>query len=162
MEKIIQQNTEASLILWLLAVANDLKKNGDILTARAGLTTQQWLVLLHLHGDPNLPIWKGSDVPRPLGASELAASLGVSRAYMTNLLAGLIQKKFVLQTEDATDKRRKILRLTDEGRNALESLEPQRARANSLLFDVFEPSERLFFLEFLQHCQQKLDNLEIR
>ncbi|MEI6669270.1 MAG: MarR family transcriptional regulator, partial [Acidobacteriota bacterium] len=121
---------------------NQLTKLGGDLTARAGLTPQQWLVLLQVAGDPNFPQPAGPPAPpahasRGVLASDIALARGVSRANVSALLAGLLRRGFVRQEEQSRDRRRKHLVLTPAGRKVLHRLETSRRRANrDLLADL--------------------------
>jgi hypothetical protein len=48
-------SVEESIVLTLFDLSNHLGKLGEGLAGRAGLTTQQWLLLLQVAGDPNFP-----------------------------------------------------------------------------------------------------------
>jgi MarR family transcriptional regulator, transcriptional regulator for hemolysin len=126
---------EESLILTLLDVANHLTRKAEELAQRAGLTAQQWLVLLQVAGDPNF----GGDGERLVNgrvlASDIAAARGVSRAHISALVASLLKKGMIRQTQDVADRRRKWLEITESGASALESIEGIRRTSNRQLFD---------------------------
>jgi DNA-binding MarR family transcriptional regulator len=74
----------------------------------------------------------------------------VSRANITNLLRVLAKKNLIVQIEDHTDRRRKLLRLTEEGREMINKIEPLRKVANESMFASFTPEERVQFLMFVE------------
>ena len=152
------ESTEEALILTLLDVANHLSKNGEALAAREGLTTQQWLIMLQIAGDPNCPGTDGDGAGASCGvlASELARARGVSRANISTLVTALLRKDLVQQQDDPQDRRRKRLTLTDAGQAALERLEPRRREANLGLFAELEVAEREALLRGLRHCLSRL------
>ena len=55
---------------------------------------------------------------------ELAERAGVSRATITGLLDGLARQGFIFRVEHASDRRMRIIRLTEAGRNFLEEVFP--------------------------------------
>ncbi len=155
----LSESVEEALILTLLDLANHLAKNGEAMAAQEGLTTQQWLVLLQIAGDPNFPA-AGPRTParRADGAlaSEIAAARGVSRANVSTLVAPLLRRRLIRQTDDPRDRRRKRLNLTAAGRRVIERLEPLRRGANQKLFADLEPAVKKELLRRLQHSLDKL------
>jgi len=130
---------EEAIVLTLFDLTNQLTKLGGDLTARAGLTPQQWLVLLQVAGDPNFPqpAAPPADTSRGVLASDIALARGVSRPNVSALLAGLLRRGLVRQEEQPRDRRRKHLVLTPAGRKVLQRLEASRRRANrDLLADL--------------------------
>ncbi len=154
------ESTEESLILTLLDLANHLARNGEAMAAQEGLTSQQWLVLLQIAGDPNFPSSPLGDGlehgPGGVLASEIATARGVSRANVSTLVTPLLRRKLIRQTDDPTDRRRKRLTLTAAGRKVVERLEPLRRGANQKLFAELEPAVKKELLRHLGHCLEKL------
>ncbi|MDA8431175.1 MAG: MarR family transcriptional regulator [Geobacteraceae bacterium] len=70
----------------------------------AGLTDATWRPLLHLH-------LLGDGVRQ----KDLAASIGIEGPSLVRLLDTLVTKELVQRSEDGTDRRAKLLRLTQEG-----------------------------------------------
>lgn len=122
----IEKRVEESLILTLIAIGERLKKRRENICKSLGVSTQQWLILLHLADDPNIPFLSKNKQHLPLMASEIAASLQVSRPNVTNMLNDLIEKELVEQVEDSNDRRRKRLILTSKGNNLITELQPSR------------------------------------
>ncbi len=151
----LSESTEESLILTLLDVANHLARNGEAMAAQEGLTSQQWLVLLQIAGDPNFPHGQGGNAEGML-ASEIAAARGVSRANVSTMVTPLLRRKLIRQTDDPADRRRKRLTLTPSGRRVLERLEPLRRGANQQFFADLEPAAKAEMLHHLEHCLDKL------
>ncbi len=157
-------STEESLILTLLDLANHLAKNGEAMAAQEGLTSQQWLVLLQVAGDPNFPSpRRGAQRQRArehgadgVLASDIAAARGVSRANVSSMVSPLLRRKLVQQTDDTADRRRKLLTLTPTGREVIERLEPLRRRANQKLFADLDPAAKKALLRHLRHRLTKL------
>jgi DNA-binding MarR family transcriptional regulator len=148
---------EEKLVLTILELAAALNRRGDIISELVGITTQQWIIMLYIYGDPNIPyIGKQYAADKHFQhnagmlASDIAEALNVSRSNITNILNTLTAKELVEQTLDETDRRRKILRLTPKGIQVLKRIEPFRRKANAALFSVLE-REKL---------QETLHNLE--
>ena len=157
----IEQTTEESLVMAILELAGILNKRGMNVTVNTGITTQQWLVLLHLYGDPNIPQFKSKS---PKGskdgwlASEIAAALNVSRPYMTNVVNSLLEKDLIQSTSSPHDQRKKLLTLTQKGEEAIHFLQPHRQEANQHLFKGLTDAEREAVLEGLNKCLLNLRN----
>ncbi len=145
---------EGSIVLALFDLSNQLGKVGEGLAARAGLTTQQWLVLLQVAGDPNfhVPGGRSSLPPQGVMASEIADARGVSRASISALVAQLLAKGLVRHEATTGDRRRKHLFITTEGRAALRRLEAARRRANRTLLAGVAPAARAGLLDGLRSC----------
>lgn len=145
------------LILGLIALGERLKRRRDILSQNLGISTQQWLILLHLGNDPNIEYINKRDSSKPILASDLAESLNVSRPNVTNLLNVLIEKGLVDQVGEKKDKRRKHLVLTQKGVDTLELLQPQREMLNSDLFLNLTETEKASFLSLVDKMMDNLD-----
>lgn len=154
----INKSIEESIVLSIFDLANQLKKIGDDVYLKVGLTTQQWLILLHLSGNPNLPFFKKEKHVKDLMASELAESLNVSRANITNLINVLLEKKLIKQFEDGQDRRKKRLRLTKKGIALIDKTQPSRLGVIHFLTEGFSTEQKQTFLTFLEECMSKLIN----
>lgn len=145
---------EESIVLALFDLSNQLGKLGEGLASRAGLTTQQWLVLLQVAGDPNfhVPGGRPSLPAHGVMGSEIAEARGVSRANVSALVAQLQVKGLVRQTPVDGDRRRKRLFITAKGRAALAQLEAARRRANRALVVDLAPHDRKTLLQALRAC----------
>jgi DNA-binding MarR family transcriptional regulator len=147
-------SVEESIVLAVLDLSNQLAKLGEGLAAHAGLTTQQWLVLLQVAGDPNFHAPDGR-VARSKGGvlgSEIALARGVSRASVSTLVAQLLGKGLVRQQPEAGDRRRKGLSISAKGRSALTRLDARRRRANRTLLGELGVKERAVLLHALRAC----------
>lgn len=153
----LTQSVEESVVLALFDVANQLNKLGDEVAAGAGLTTQQWLVLLQVAGDPNFhrPVRSAADDADTVG-SAIARARGVTRANVSTLVAQLVAKGYVRQQEQPRDRRRKRLLVTDQGRRAIAAIEPARREANRKLLGGLEAAERAQLLRSLGACLEHL------
>lgn len=59
-----------------------------------------------------------------LTVTEMAKALGISRPAISQIASEMAKHRLIRVRVDETDKRRKILSLTDSGREAVDSLEP--------------------------------------
>ena len=158
----IAKSIEESIVLSIFDLSNQLKKIGDEVYQKVGLTTQQWLILLHLANNPNLPFFKREEHKKALMASELADSLNVSRANITNLINVLLEKGLVQQYEDDHDRRKKRLSLTKQGVALVERTQPSRFAVIEYLMEGFTKDEKETFLRFLEQSMSRIINDEER
>lgn len=154
----INSSIEESIVLSIFDLSNQLKKIGDEVYQKVGLTTQQWLILMHLAGNPNLPFFKREKHEKALMASELADSLHVTRANITNLLNVLLEKGLVQQEEDDRDRRIKRITLTEKGVALVNKTQPARLGVINYLTEGFTAKDKGIFLDFLEQCMNKLIN----
>jgi DNA-binding MarR family transcriptional regulator len=154
----ITKRVEESLVLRLIALGDRLKRRRDLICQQLGVSTQQWLLMLHVAHDPNLVDNVPEATPRPpVLASELAGALSVSRPNITNMINSLLEKGLVEQIEDPKDKRRKGLVLSQQGQQLLDTLQPHRETLNSTLLEHFSPNEKAEFLRLAEQCLATLD-----
>lgn len=147
-------SVEESIVLAVFDLSNQLGKLGEGLAAQAGLTTQQWLVLLQVAGDPNFQAPDGRTEPSAGGvlASQIALARGVSRASVSTLVAQLLAKGLIRQQAETSDRRRKGLSVTAKGRASLARLDASRRRANRTLLGELGVRERAVLLRALRAC----------
>ena len=138
------------MIHQFMEIADRIRHIGDKVGKPEGITTQQWVILLHLAGDDNLTYLQNNKQEKPLMAKELAEALHTSRANITNLVNVLIGKKLVTQVADNLDRRRKRLRLSPEGQKVVKRLEKQRNQYNDWLMKGFEEKEKLAVIKFMK------------
>jgi MarR family transcriptional regulator for hemolysin len=155
---LLTRTVEDSIVLTLFDISNELGKLGEGVSSRAGLTTQQWLMLLQIAGDPNFAVPKDGPTRDGPGimASEIARARGVSRANVSILVAQLLRMGLVSQEEQPEDRRRKHLTVTSAGRSALADIESARHEANRNLFASLAPAERRQLLRSLRACLERL------
>jgi DNA-binding MarR family transcriptional regulator len=94
------------------------------------VTSQQFAVLNALALEPDMD-------QRTLGA---AASL--DRSTITAIVRRLAEQGHVLQVRDDVDRRRNVLRLTDQGSRLLDSLIPTAQAINDQLLDLIANADR--------------------
>jgi DNA-binding MarR family transcriptional regulator len=148
----IKKNQNASLIFHIIRFSETIRKHGDVLTQRYGITTQQWLILLLLAKDPNIIYLQENPQEKPMLAKELADAMNVSRVNITNLLNVLLRKKLIRQVADDDDKRRKRLTLTPKGEAVVLALEEPRHKRNQRLFSSFSTGQKDDMIQFIKKC----------
>lgn len=158
----IEKTLDASVLFSILNLSNQIRLRGDLIYKFADITTQQYIVMLHLASDPNIPFLEGHT--KEMLASELADSMKISRPGITNILKTLIQKGFVKQVEDKDDRRQKRLKLTEDGKVLMEEIEPLRMKANKGFLSQFSEEEKEQFFTFITRCsiyaKEQLENPE--
>lgn len=149
----LKKSVEESIVMAILNISDTMVKHGDIVCQRMGITTQQWRVMLHLARDPNIPfIDEMKTNKHPILASELAEAFNVSRPNITNLINSLIEKGMVKQVEDAKDRRKKFLTLTEKGEEVLIAIQPIRKKANRRLLEHLDKDGKELFYDKLMDC----------
>ncbi|WP_328994721.1 MarR family transcriptional regulator [Kribbella sp. NBC_01245] len=81
---------------------------------------------------------------------ELAGHLGVDRTVMTYLLDDLEKAGLVERQPDSTDRRARLIVLSDKGREVLCDLEKRLTTAERQVLDSLDEGERLMFRTLLQ------------
>lgn len=145
------QRLEESVVLALFDLANHLQRRGERLAAVAGLTTQQWLVLLQIAGEPNFPSSAHDEEDRVL-ASDIARVRGVSRATISAVISALKKRGLIREHADPADRRRRYLAITRAGADAIEAIEPERRVANERLLRGLDQADRKRMLDYLERC----------
>ncbi len=157
----IEKTLDTSIMLGLYETAMLLRKQNMEFVAKEGLTNQQWLILTHLAKDPNLPFLIRQQYEEPLMASELADSLGVTRANITNLLTILMGKGLIQQIEDKQDRRKKRLVLTTSGVALIKELQPDVKLSNAKVLKGLSKNEKEQFLGYIQKCTENIQSLKL-
>jgi DNA-binding MarR family transcriptional regulator len=114
-----------------------------------GLTVPQTIVLKVIESD-NSPT-----------VGEIANSVSLSQATITNIVTRLEQRGYVTRTQCENDKRRVLVKITEKGRETIK-------RAPSLLHDQFTSQfqnlkkwEQLSIISSLQHVAEMMDAQDI-
>jgi DNA-binding MarR family transcriptional regulator len=149
-------SVEATLVLAILDLANHLYRRGEAMAAAAGLSAQQWIVLLHIAGDANFPGAAARAAGGGVRPSEIAAARGVSRATISAAVASLVRAGLVRQVAHEEDRRSQRLRLTSAGERALATIEPLRRRGNRKLLAGLDERQRRALLDGVEACLRAL------
>lgn len=108
-----------------------------------GITRREWAVVAQLYEHHDQP------------PSVLAERMHRDRARTSRALTSLIQKKLVLRTTPANDRRSAIVGLTPEGRQLYERLMPQVQAINSQILTALGPEQAQQFDEALERLQAR-------
>ncbi len=147
----IEPRLEESVVLALFDLTNHLQRRGERLAAVAGLTTQQWLVLLQIAGEPNFP-HSALDEDNRVLASDIARVRGVSRATISAVVSALEKRGLIREDADPADRRRRHLTITRAGADAIEAIEPDRRAANQRLLGGLDQADRKRMLGYIERC----------
>ncbi len=132
----------------LMAAGARLGQAGEAHFARFGLSTGRYRLLADLedHGGEKSP-------------SQLAASLGVSRATVTGLVDGLEREGLVARRPAVEDGRGNVVILTARGAQRLRELAPEHYRRMQAMVGGLSPEERAVFLDLLARLVDGMDAL---
>jgi DNA-binding MarR family transcriptional regulator len=153
----IKKRPEESLLLRMILVADRLKRRRDIISQNLGISTQQWLILLHVARDPNIPFFDNEGHVKDLMPNEIASTLGTSRPNVTVLVEALVNKALLKETADDHDKRRKRLSLTPKGTQLLNDLQQKREELNTELFADLTQEEMLHMIHLIEKIMTKIN-----
>ncbi|MDB5469110.1 MAG: MarR family transcriptional regulator [Caulobacter sp.] len=82
--------------------------------------------------------------------ADLVASTGIDRSTLADMVARMIDKGLLARKRSALDARANAVRLTDAGREALESIGPKTAAADAALMALLPKGKRDGLLEALE------------
>jgi DNA-binding MarR family transcriptional regulator len=148
----LAQGLEETIVLMLFDLANHLQRRGERLAAGAGMTTQQWLVLLQIAGDPNFAASRARSTAAPVLPSDIARERGLSRATISAVVKALQHDGLIREERDPEDGRRKQLVVTPRGARALAAIEPARRDANRRLLAELDADDRRRLHGYLDRC----------
>jgi len=154
----IEKKIETSILLGIYETAVLLIKKNIEFVAKQGLTNQQFVILIHLAKDPNLPFFTREQHHKPMLALELADSLGVTRANVTNLIKVLLEKKLIKQVEDKIDRRKKRLTLSKRGEELIKKMQPERLASNKDMLKGLTKTEKEHFVKYLEKVTKNILN----
>jgi MarR family transcriptional regulator, temperature-dependent positive regulator of motility len=82
--------------------------------------------------------------------ADLVAATGIDRSTLADMVARMIDKGLLARERSAVDARANAVRLTDTGREALESIGPKTAAADAALMALLPKGKREALLEALE------------
>jgi DNA-binding MarR family transcriptional regulator len=82
--------------------------------------------------------------------ADLVAATGVDRSTLADMVARMIDKGLLARERSALDARANAVRLTDAGREALDSIGPKTAAADAALLGLLPKGKREALLEALE------------
>ncbi|MFF2073752.1 MarR family winged helix-turn-helix transcriptional regulator [Kitasatospora sp. NPDC058162] len=132
----------------LMAAGARLGQAGEVHFGRFGLSTGRYRLLADLedHGGEKSP-------------SQLAATLGVSRATVTGLVDGLERDGLVARRPSTEDGRGNVVILTARGAERLRELAPEHFARMQSLVSGLTVAERATFLDLLGRIVAGIDAL---
>ncbi|MED7953663.1 MULTISPECIES: MarR family transcriptional regulator [unclassified Streptomyces] len=132
----------------LMAAASRLGQAGEAHFARFGLSTGRYRLLADLedHGGEKSP-------------SQLAASLGVSRATVTGLVDGLERGGLVARRPSTEDGRGNVVVLTTRGSERLRDMAPEHYERMQAMVGGLSIEERTVFLDLLARLVEGMEAL---
>lgn len=141
----------SNLLLRLGYLTRRWRKILDIEFQSSGLTDATWRTLLHLHilGDG-------------IRQKDLAASLGIEGPSLVRLIDNLITKGLIERSEDATDRRAKLLRLTPEGLTLVDCIRETVTGMEDGIFNSFSDNELSKFTDFVQRLESSIIDTQER
>jgi MarR family transcriptional regulator, transcriptional regulator for hemolysin len=143
---------DSSNILFHLArLTRRWRKALDLEVGSAGLTDATWRPLLHLHllGDG-------------IRQKDLAASVGIEGPSVVRLLDTLIAKGLIERSEDAADRRAKLLRLTPDGLQIVNRIHETVLALENEVLSPFSASEIAQMAEFIQRLESSVKGVRLR
>jgi MarR family transcriptional regulator for hemolysin len=117
----------------------------------AGLTDATWRPLLHLH-------LLGDGVRQ----KDLAASVGIEGPSLVRLIDTLVVKGLILRSEDGTDRRAKLLCLTQAGQLLVARIKEIAAPLENELLSPFSDEEIARFGQFILALESTVNNVRSR
>ncbi|HZV80857.1 MAG TPA: MarR family transcriptional regulator, partial [Geobacteraceae bacterium] len=113
----------------------------------SGLTDATWRPLLHLH-------ILGENVRQ----KDLAASLGIEGPSLVRLIDTLVTKGFIERTEDVSDRRAKLLRITPSGLHLVVRIRQTVTDLEESLFSSINDEEILLLTGLIQRLESSVNN----
>lgn len=132
----------------LLATGTQLGQATEAHFSRFGLSTGRYRLLADLE-----------DCDGEKSPSQLASSLGVTRATVTGLIDGLEQEGLVCRRASAEDGRAIVVVLTARGAQKLREMAPTHFSRLQAMVNVLSPDERTVFLDLLGRISQGIEAL---
>lgn len=114
----------------------------------AGLTDATWRPLLHLH-------LLGDGVRQ----KDLAASIGIEGPSLVRLIDTLVVKRLIERSEDSSDRRAKLLRLTPEGQLLVARIKEIVALLENRLLTPFSAGDIARFGQFILSLETTVNDV---
>lgn len=138
----------SNLFFHLTRLTRRWRKVLDMEVQAAGLTDATWRPLLHLHllGDGTRQ-------------KDLAASVGIEGPSIVRLLDTLIAKGLIQRSEDATDRRAKLLYLTPKGKQSVARIQETVTSLENKLLSPFGDDEVSQMAQFIQRLESSVNDM---
>jgi MarR family transcriptional regulator, transcriptional regulator for hemolysin len=151
MPKRKQQVPTENLLFRFSALTRRWRQVLDAEFQSCGLTDATWRPLLHLHH-------MGDGVRQ----KDLAASLGLEGPSLVRLLDTLIGKGLVQRKEDESDRRAKLLALTEEGRALVKIIQQSVATLEKEACKPFSSTELAQMSDFVDRLESAVNEVRSR
>jgi MarR family transcriptional regulator for hemolysin len=141
----------SNLLFRLLHLTKRWRQVLDMKVYSAGLTDATWRPLLHLHllGDG-------------IRQKDLAASIGIEGPSLVRLLDTLIAKGLIERSEDASDRRAKLLCLTPEGQLVVTRIHETVMALEGELLDQFSDTQISQVGDFILSLESTVNGVKQR
>lgn len=127
-----------SVLISLRRIIQAIDLHSRQLVRQHGITTPQLLVLKQINAEGSISV------------SKLAEEISLKQTTVTDILNRLERKKLVCRERDNLDRRRVLLKETDEGRKLLEAAPSPLQETFLHKFDEQEPWKQTMILSSLQ------------
>jgi len=129
------ENSPSHLLHRVLQIALDIytEETGD-----SALTQRQYALLL------------AADTTEGLTQTDLVRATGIDRSTLADMVARLIAKGLLERERSATDARANLVRLSEDGRAALNEIKPRVDAADARILSLLSPPKRDSFLKLLR------------
>jgi len=141
----IEPSSIETYLLFML-VASEVFTALQTELGRYGLSDGKLSILLQLSTSP-----EGALTP-----SQLAESLGIKRASVTDLLSGLERAQLVVREPSPEDGRMALIRLNAQGQELLQRLIPDHFRRIQGLMQTLNEQEKQALMVLLQKIEQNI------
>ncbi|WP_431086660.1 MarR family winged helix-turn-helix transcriptional regulator [Paenibacillus sp. 8b26] len=124
------EDVKTDITLDFLRISNLLSKDGAKMVADVGLNSiQQWVILS--------AVAKKGDI----SIGELKEETLVTKQNMTGMINRMQQSNLVALFQDPQDRRRTLVKLTDEGHRVYEQLNTSRINFNNQTYHIYNDHE---------------------
>jgi DNA-binding MarR family transcriptional regulator/predicted N-acetyltransferase YhbS len=97
-----------------------------------------------------------------IAVSELRRELDLDAGYLSRILSGFTASGLATRAKSATDGRRQVVRLTEEGRRAFDELDRRQARAIDTLLAPLDDGQRTRLVAAMGQIRRVLSNQTLR
>ncbi|MGW4032437.1 MarR family winged helix-turn-helix transcriptional regulator [Streptomyces sp. NPDC004838] len=118
----------------------------EVLAKPAGLTAAWWQVL-------------GAVLRTPLPVAGIARDMGITRQSVQRIADLLVERGLAAYEPNPAHRRAKLLRPTDEGREAISRIEPGHAELAARLTETLGPKRLAETAEALERLSKALDTI---
>ena len=137
-----------SLRAWMDVFMHRSMRGWSQFAKSTGLSMPQFSILMQLHH-------KG-----PCGLSEISERFDISSAAASQLVDKLVQSNYLERAEDPSDRRAKLLRLSENGAKLVDDGIHERYRWMDELASKLDAGERVKVVEALEILTKAAQNLE--